>query len=130
MDELALYHERQRRIAAESLAREATNLTALNVSARTRLLADAMEVVTYYFQARKWARVWKAAAKRRNQGRRAALGHDLIQLLIDGLEHEALSVIEPTELDALIEMLRTADLVVLHFGLEPSSSLATRESHV
>ena len=72
---------------------------------------------------------WTERGMPDSQERRAVLGHDLVQLLIDGLQHEALSAIEPTELDALIEMLRTADLVVLHFGLEPSSSLATRESH-
>ena len=60
---------------------------------------------------------------------RAVLGHDLVQLLIDGLQHESLSAYDSTELDALIAMLQNADLVVLHFGLQPSCSLATRDAH-
>ena len=72
---------------------------------------------------------WTERGMPDSQECRAVLGHDLVQLLIDGLQHESLSAYDSTELDALIAMLQNADLVVLHFGLQPSCSLATRDAH-
>jgi hypothetical protein len=65
-DDLALYHERQRRTAVENFDVE-----------RARLLTMGMEVVGHYLSARKWARAWKAAAKR--QEARLATATELLE---------------------------------------------------
>ena len=57
--------------------------------------------------------------------RDVVLGHDLVAWVARGLA--ALPGVDPNQRDALVEMFRRADLVILRFGLEPPCSLAERE---